>query len=116
MKLVSWVFPILIYTGLFCLWGDPQQFAVAGEKMQMIGHRGAAGLAPENTLAAFRKALELMVDGIEMDVLLTADGEIMVHHNFALNPDIARIEGDLRLSAAKTMSRSIRDSHGMERF
>ncbi|PKN62095.1 MAG: glycerophosphodiester phosphodiesterase [Deltaproteobacteria bacterium HGW-Deltaproteobacteria-15] len=61
--------------------------------MQVIGHRGAAGLAPENTLAGFRKALELGVDGIEFDVLLTADGEIVVHHNFALNPDIARIGG-----------------------
>ena len=61
--------------------------------MQVIGHRGAAGLAPENTLAGFRKALELGVDGIELDVLLTADGEIVVHHNFALNPEIARIDG-----------------------
>ncbi|PKN22549.1 MAG: glycerophosphodiester phosphodiesterase [Deltaproteobacteria bacterium HGW-Deltaproteobacteria-21] len=62
--------------------------------MQVIGHRGAAGLAPENTLAGIRKALELGVDGIELDVLLTADGEIVVHHNFALNPDIARIGGE----------------------
>jgi len=62
--------------------------------MQVIGHRGAAGLAPENTLAAFRKALEFGVDGIELDVILTSDGEIVVHHNFALNPDIARIGGN----------------------
>lgn len=57
---------------------------------QVIGHRGAAGLAPENTLAAFRKALDLGVDGLEMDVLLTADGEVVVHHDFALKPETTR--------------------------
>lgn len=62
----------------------------APQALQVIGHRGAAGLAPENTLAAFGKALDLGVDGIELDVLLTADGEVVVHHDFALKPEIAR--------------------------
>jgi glycerophosphoryl diester phosphodiesterase len=60
------------------------------QELQVIGHRGAAGLAPENTLAAFRKALALRVDGLEMDVLLTADGEVVVHHDFALKPETTR--------------------------
>jgi len=59
-------------------------------KIQVIGHRGAAGLVPENTLAGFRKALDLGVDGLEMDVLLTADGEVVVHHDFALKPETTR--------------------------
>lgn len=59
-------------------------------KVQVIGHRGAAGLAPENTLAAFRKALDLGVDALEMDVLITADGEVVVHHDFALKPETTR--------------------------
>ena len=42
--------------------------------MLKIGHRGAAGHAPENTLASFRKAIELGVDMIELDVQATADG------------------------------------------
>ncbi len=56
----------------------------------MIGHRGAAGLAPENTLAAISKALEIGVDGVELDVQLSADGIAVVHHDFRLNPDITR--------------------------
>ena len=59
-------------------------------KLYIIGHRGAAGLAPENTLAAFKKACELGVDAVELDVLLTADGTIVVYHDYSLNPDTAR--------------------------
>ncbi len=62
----------------------------AGGGGMVIGHRGAAGLAPENTLASFRKACETGVDAMELDVQLTADGEIVVHHDFRLRPDIAR--------------------------
>src|SRR4030042_2775350 len=52
------------------------------QKIIVIGHRGAAGLAPENTISAFKKALDLGVDGLEMDVLLSLDGEVVVHHDF----------------------------------
>ncbi len=60
------------------------------KKLYVIGHRGAAGLAPENTLAAFRKACEIGVDAFELDVLLTADWKIVVHHDFSLKPEITR--------------------------
>jgi len=50
-------------------------------KILNIGHRGAKGHLPENTLASFRKALDLGVDGIELDVHLSADGEIIVIHD-----------------------------------
>jgi glycerophosphoryl diester phosphodiesterase len=46
-----------------------------------IGHRGAAALAPENTLAAFRAALDVGVDLIEFDVLDLRGGEIVVAHS-----------------------------------
>jgi glycerophosphoryl diester phosphodiesterase len=59
-------------------------------KPLIIGHRGAAGLAPENTLAAFARAIDLGVDGVELDVQLSADGEVVVHHDFCLKPEIAR--------------------------
>jgi len=64
--------------------------AQPAKKPLTIGHRGAAGLAPENTLAAFKKACELGVDAVELDVLLTADGTIVVHHDYSLNPDTTR--------------------------
>lgn len=58
--------------------------------IEVIGHRGAAGLAPENTLAAFRRACALGVAGIELDVHLTADSVLVVHHDYALHPDLTR--------------------------
>src|SRR5215813_7121470 len=54
------------------------------------GHRGARGLRPENTLDAFGRGLELGVDTLEMDIMLTADDVIVVHHDEHLNPDITR--------------------------
>jgi glycerophosphoryl diester phosphodiesterase len=49
-----------------------------------FAHRGASHEAPENTLAAFLLAAELGADGIELDVQLSKDGELVVIHNFAL--------------------------------
>lgn len=46
-----------------------------------IGHRGAKGYEPENTLISFQKAIDLNVDGIELDVHLSSDGKIMVIHD-----------------------------------
>lgn len=48
---------------------------------KITAHRGASTEAPENTLAAFSKALEDMADYIELDVQMTADGEIVVMHD-----------------------------------
>lgn len=47
----------------------------------LIAHRGASALELENSLAAFRKAVELGADGIELDVHSTADGVMVVHHD-----------------------------------
>lgn len=54
------------------------------------GHRGARGLAPENTLPAFERALEIGVTTLELDVGVTADGVVVVGHDPALNPAITR--------------------------
>ncbi|HVE54397.1 MAG TPA: glycerophosphodiester phosphodiesterase [Ramlibacter sp.] len=54
------------------------------------GHRGARGLAPENTLAAFAQALDLGVTTLELDIGLSADGVVVVSHDPALNPAITR--------------------------
>ena len=49
--------------------------------MLKIAHRGAKGYEPENTLIAFQKAIDLGCDGIELDVHLSSDGEIIVIHD-----------------------------------
>lgn len=51
----------------------------------VIAHRGASHVAPENTLTAFRTALELGADGIETDVQLTKDGKMVMHHNYTID-------------------------------
>ena len=63
---------------------------VSNNKITVIGHRGAAGLAPENTLAAFARACEIGVDAVEFDVLFSAGGEAVVYHDFNLKPEITR--------------------------
>jgi glycerophosphoryl diester phosphodiesterase len=50
-----------------------------------IAHRGASGSAPENTLAAFEKAIEIGVDAVELDLHGTADGEVVVIHDTSLD-------------------------------
>lgn len=54
------------------------------------GHRGARGLLPENTLPAFARALELGVSTLELDVGVTRDGVVVVHHDLYLNSDTTR--------------------------
>ena len=52
------------------------------EKQTLVwAHRGASGYAPENTLKAFQKAVEMGADGVELDVQLTKDGELVVIHD-----------------------------------
>lgn len=53
----------------------------AGEALQVIGHRGALGYAPENTITAFQKGFELGADWVEADVKATADGAYVLLHD-----------------------------------
>lgn len=53
--------------------------------MLKIGHRGARGYEPENTLISFKKAVELGVDQIELDIHLSTDGVVMVIHDETLD-------------------------------
>ena len=48
-------------------------------KVKIFAHRGASAYAPENTLEAFRLAMEQGADGIELDVQMTKDGELVVN-------------------------------------
>ena len=73
--------------------GSPVKVEQPAKNIDIIGHRGAAGLVPENTLSAFKKACEIGVEAVELDVLLTADGEIVVHHDYTLKPEMTRTSG-----------------------
>jgi glycerophosphoryl diester phosphodiesterase len=64
--------------------------AASAAGFDLQGHRGARGLAPENSLAGFERALQLGVTTLELDVAITRDGVVVVHHDLALNPDITR--------------------------
>jgi glycerophosphoryl diester phosphodiesterase len=58
-----------------------ESFNVPSKLPLVIGHRGAAGLAPENTLAAIQTAIDLGVDAVEFDIHRTSDGELVVIHD-----------------------------------
>lgn len=51
------------------------------EPFTITGHRGAAAVEPENTMRAFRRAVELGVDALELDVHLSSDGHLIVMHD-----------------------------------
>jgi len=53
--------------------------------MKIFAHRGASGYAPENTLTAIKKAIEMKADGIEIDIQLTKDGKIVVMHDWKVD-------------------------------
>ncbi len=63
---------------LFCL-------PIFAQKFDIEGHRGCRGLMPENTIPAFIKAVELGATTLEMDVLVTRDGQLVVSHDPVLN-------------------------------
>ena len=65
----------------------------AAAAFDLQGHRGARGLAPENTLAAFRRALEIGVTTLETDLAVTSDGHLVLAHDPLLNPALVREDG-----------------------
>ncbi len=78
---------------------------------EVHGHRGCRGLMPENTIPAFEKAVELGCDWLEMDVVITADSQVLVSHEPWMNHLICRTpqgdsitEGDERGSNIYHMS------------
>lgn len=88
---------------MMCHFGD-------NRAMKIIAHRGWSGKYPENTMLSFKKAVEIGIDGIELDVHLSKDGEVMIMHDEALSrttgmtgviSDYTRSELE-RISAGKT--------------
>ncbi|HVS13821.1 MAG TPA: glycerophosphodiester phosphodiesterase family protein [Thermoanaerobaculia bacterium] len=111
-----------------------EELLVPGSRPRVIGHRGAAGLAPENTLPGFARALGLAVDGfgvdrfgvdgfgvdmVELDVQLSRDGELVVIHDAELDAttdgrgpvaertlaELRRLDAGIRFSPAHAATR-----------
>jgi len=76
------------------------------DQILIIAHRGASKIAPENTLLAFRKAIEYKANYIEFDVFKSKDGELVVTHDY----ELSRLTGysgfteDLTLEELKTLN------------
>jgi glycerophosphoryl diester phosphodiesterase len=75
---------------LWCLAAWLLCFCQASAAFDLQGHRGARGLAPENTLAAFSTALDLGVTTLELDLGQTRDGVLVIAHDQRLNPNLTR--------------------------
>ncbi len=75
----------LIFGLLLSCRDKPQRLS---DQLDIQGHRGARGLLPENTIPAFLKALELGVTTLELDLAVTADGELVVSHEPWMNHSI----------------------------
>ena len=60
-------------------------YPAISQEIQLFGHRGAKGHAPENTLISVKKALAFDVDGVEIDVFRCQSGEIVVFHDKSLD-------------------------------
>jgi glycerophosphoryl diester phosphodiesterase len=77
--------------------------SLSASAFDLQGHRGARGLAPENTLAGFRTALDLGVSTLETDLAITKDGVVVISHDPLLNPDLTRLDGQWLATAGPTI-------------
>jgi glycerophosphoryl diester phosphodiesterase len=84
LTVVAGAFVVAAATGFFLL-----HTIRLDTDVDVIAHRGAAAVAPENTLAAFERAIADGADWVELDVLETADGEVVVVHD----RDLMRVAG-----------------------
>ena len=82
------------------LMAHPSSLDPRPSTLELIGHRGARGLAPENTIPGFARGLAVGVSGFELDCAITRDGAVVIHHDALLNPDFARDPAGKWLSTA----------------
>jgi len=75
----------------------------AGSRPLVFAHRGGGALAPENTIAAFDNGLALGADGLELDVHLSRDGAVVVHHDRTLDRTTT-LRGPLAARSARELA------------
>jgi glycerophosphoryl diester phosphodiesterase len=81
--------------------------STATQALDIQGHRGARGLAPENTLPGFEAALAVGVHTLELDIGMTADNVVIICHDRLLNPAVVRDASGSWLSSAGPSVRSL---------
>lgn len=92
---------------------DLAPFRRRKERALVYGHRGARARAPENTLEAFDLALREGADGVEFDVRMSGDGELVIHHDALLSLGNGRFAELSQLSLAQLRRLSSRTSAPM---
>ena len=93
---------------LACLVLAALSLSCSTPRVELQGHRGARGLAPENTLAAFDLALQLGVDTLELDTVMTSDGVVVISHDARLNPNFTRDAQGAYIAAPGPAIRSLK--------
>ena len=87
----------------------PKHPLLSQDARPVVGHRGNSAHAPENTLESFDQAVALGVDALEFDIRLTADGEVVVHHD----PTVARTTaGEGAVAALRITDRTLSERAG----
>ena len=82
---------------------------------EIWGHRGASAHAPENTIAAFKMAIEMGADGVELDIQLTKDNEIVVIHDESIDRICGR-KGNVKDHSFTTALSFERQGSGKDRL
>ena len=74
---------------------------MSSRKLDIQGHRGCRGLLPENTLSAFKKAIDIGVTTLEMDVVISKDSQVVVSHEPWFNFEITTSSNGQTLSESE---------------
>ena len=91
----------LVYCLFFWQWKKNCQPLYNNEKIPIMGHRGSPTLITENTLPSFKKAIDQGVDGLEFDIRLSKDKQIVIFHDSNLKRLSARDDSITDLSLAE---------------
>jgi len=99
--LVASIFILNGLLGMSDLRAQPPDSTLPHDSFDLQGHRGARGLAPENTIPAFRRALQIGVTTLEMDVAITGDGTVVVSHEPWMAPEKCLSPEGKRITSSK---------------
>ena len=86
---------------------DPSGESIVPDGFDLQGHRGARGLVPENTIPAFRRALELGVTTLEMDVVISKDGQVVVSHEPWMSHEICSLPSGAPIAEEEARSHNL---------